>query len=100
LKLLLNINRVIFSPDGGQVATVGGASVRLWDLKRGAELFTIHLPAGSYYASLLMDLDLDFDFHCAPMSATGAGGCWIVVPLPMNQDKGKLILYNLGHIYD
>ncbi len=84
------VYRVIFSPDSKQVATVSGdASLRFWDMKDGAELFTLRLPADSGYPVPLWD----FDFRCAPEFG---GNCWISVPLT----KGMLVLYNLGQIYN
>jgi len=78
------IYRAIFSPDSQQVATVSAdATVRLWDLSNGSELFTLRLPTNSYPPVSLWD----FDFRCLP-----DGYCWIAVPLT----RGKLVLYDLG----
>lgn len=79
--------RVIFSPDNQQVATVSSdATVRLWDLNNGNELFTLHLPTNGDWPVPLYD----FDFRC-----TSNGDCWIAVPLA----HGKLALYELKQIY-
>ncbi len=80
------IYRVIYSPDGKQVATISAdASLRLWDLhNKGSELFTLRLPTkegGTQW---------DFDFRCILTD------CWIAVPLIPN----KLMLYRLGNIYE
>lgn len=82
------IYRVIFSPDGQQVATVSSdATLRLWDLYNGSELFSLRLPTNSGWPVPLRD----FDFRCLPQ-----GDCWIAVPLT----RGKLILYQLKEIYN
>jgi WD40 repeat protein/ABC-type oligopeptide transport system ATPase subunit len=77
--------RAIFSPDSQQLATVSGDNtVRLWDLLQKSELFTIKLPTKG------KNVVWDFDFRCTPK------GCWIAVPLT----QGKLVLYEMGQIYD
>lgn len=82
------IYRVIFSPDSQQVATVSSdATLRLWDLYNGSELFAQRLPTNSGWPVPLRD----FDFRCLPQ-----GDCWIAVPLT----RGKLILYELKEIYN
>ncbi len=82
--------RVIFSPDGKQVATVSmDATLRFWDLTTGKELFALRLPANSGHPIPLYD----FDFRC---DSESGGNCRIAVPLT----KGRLVLYNLGWIYD
>ena len=66
------------------MATVSSdATVRLWDLSNGSELFTLHLPTQVGSSSPLYD----FDFRCIPNKH-----CWIAVPLA----RGKLVLYDLG----
>ncbi|MCK5521577.1 MAG: WD40 repeat domain-containing protein [Thiomargarita sp.] len=77
--------RAIFSPDSQQVAAVSGdATVRLWDLDKGNELFVLHLPANTGKPYQIWD----FDFRCNPKN------CWIAVPLT----RGKLVLYEFGAI--
>ncbi len=77
--------RAIFSPDGQQLATVSAdATLRLWDLGSGGELFSLRLPTHRYPPVPLWD----FDFRCTPT------GCWIAVPLT----RGKLALYDFGRI--
>jgi WD40 repeat protein len=79
--------RAIFSPDGHQLATVSAdATLRLWDLDTGGELFSLRLPTHRAPPEPLWD----FDFRCTPK------GCWIAVPLT----RGKLALYEFGTIYD
>ena len=81
------VYRAIFSPDGHQLATVSwDATVRLWDLDTGEELFSLRLPTNVAPPDPLWD----FDFRCTPT------GCWIAVPLT----HGKLALYEFGKIYD
>ncbi|MDM8558849.1 AAA-like domain-containing protein [Candidatus Parabeggiatoa sp. HSG14] len=78
------IFRAIFSPDSQQVATVSAdATVRLWDLSNGSELFSLRLPTNQGHPTPLWD----FDFRCLPNKH-----CWIAVPLT----RGKLVLYDLG----
>ena len=80
-----SVIRAIFSPDSQQLATVSGDNtVRLWDLLQKSELFTIKLPIKG------KNVVWDFDFRCTPK------GCWIAVPLT----AGKLMLYEMGQIYD
>jgi WD40 repeat protein len=77
------VYRAIFSPDGEQLATVSwDATVRLWDLDTGAELFKLRLPADRGPPAPLWD----FDFRCTPT------GCWLAIPLT----RSKLALYDLG----
>jgi WD40 repeat protein len=77
------VYRAIFSPDGQQLATVSSdATVRLWDVDTGAQLFALRLPADRAPPVPLWD----FDFRCTPT------GCWLAVPLT----RGKLALYDLG----
>jgi len=81
------IYRVIFSPDGGQVATISSdATLRLWDLHNKNALFILRLPTNIGRPVSFRD----FDFRCTPQ------GCWIAVPLT----RGKLMLYELGDIYE
>jgi WD40 repeat protein len=81
------VYRAIFSPDGHQLATVSwDATLRLWDLDTGGELFSLRLPTHRGPPAPLWD----FDFRCTPM------GCWIAVPLT----RGKLALYEFGKIDD
>jgi WD40 repeat protein len=83
------IYRVIFSPTGQQIATVSSdATLRVWDLHNGMELFSLRLPTNSGKPVPLKD----FDFQCSPKE----GDCWIAVPLA----RGKLMLYKLKNIYD
>ena len=82
-----SILRAAFSPDNQQVATVSGdGTVRFWDLMNSSELFTLRLPTQSHPPAPLWD----FDFRCT------LKGCWIAVPLT----RGKLVLYEMGAIYD
>ncbi|MDM8562000.1 hypothetical protein QUF54_01440, partial [Candidatus Marithioploca araucensis] len=77
--------RAIFSPDSQQVATISGdATVRLWDLNNGNEIFVLRLPANTGKPYQIWD----FDFRCNPKN------CWIAVPLT----RGKLVLYKFGAI--
>jgi WD40 repeat protein len=81
------VYRAIFSPDGHQLATVSAdATLRLWDLGTGGELFSLRLPTHRHPPVPLWD----FDFRCTPTD------CWIAVPLT----RGKLALYEFGTIYD
>ncbi len=81
------ILRAEFSPDGLQLATISGdAAIRFWDLNNGTELFTLRLPALPNPPAPLWD----FDFRCTPK------GCRAAVPLT----RGKLVLYDLGRIYE
>ena len=88
--------RAIFSPDGHQLATVSSdATLRLWDLDTGGELFSLRLPTDRHSPSVVRmdhpDIPLwDFDFRCTPT------GCWVAVPLT----RGKLALYEFGKIDD
>jgi WD40 repeat protein len=76
------IYRVIFS--GGLVATASAdATIRLWDLHSGSQLFSLRLPTNSGKPVPLKD----FDFRCTPQ------GCWIAVPL---LTRRKLMLYKLS----
>jgi len=78
------IYRVIFSPNGGQVATASAdATIRLWDLHSGSQLFSLRLPTNSGKPVPLKD----FDFRCTPQE------CGIAVPL---LNRRKLMLYELG----
>ncbi|MCP4350476.1 MAG: hypothetical protein GY795_33825 [Desulfobacterales bacterium] len=78
--------KAIFSPDSQQLATIStDATLRMWDLTNGSELFAIRLPTKASPPVPLWD----FDFRCTP-------GCWITVPLT----KGELLIYELGKIYD
>ena len=80
------IFRAAFSPDGGQVATVGGdATVRFWDLTAGELLFTLRLPTNQGYPPPLWD----FDFRCA-------GADCRIAPLT----SGELLFYTLAGVYD
>ncbi|MDM8558163.1 hypothetical protein [Candidatus Parabeggiatoa sp. HSG14] len=82
-----SILRAIFSPDSTQIATVSGdATLRFWNFKNKEELLTLRLPSYAEESPPLWD----FDFRCTPT------GCWIAVPLT----RGKLVLYQLGKIYD
>jgi len=75
--------KAIFSPDSQQVATVSGdATVRVWDLSNGKELFCLRLPMNQ------QDDLWDFDFRITPR-----GKCLIAVPLT----RGKLVVYELGY---
>jgi len=85
------IYRVIFSPDSQQIATVSSdTTVRLWDLNNGNTLFTLQLPEKKDKNTSRTSILYDFDFRCTPQ------GCFIAVPLY----RGKLLLYELGQIYD
>jgi len=80
------VYRVIFSPTGQQIATVSSdATLRIWDLRNGMELFSLRLPTNSGKLK-------DFDFRCV----LEEGDCRIAVPLT----RDKLLLYKLGNIYD
>jgi WD40 repeat protein len=88
------IRRAVFSPDGEMVATIGGdATIRMWDLLKERELFTIPLPATEDRPFPFRD----FDYRCQsiPVSVS-AKACWIAVPL----DDKKLVLYDLSRIYN
>lgn len=86
-----SIFRVIFSPDSQQIATVSAdATLRLWDLENDKELFTLRLPTSPARGKIGVPL-WDFDFRCTSQS------CWIAVPLTT---RSKLMLYELGKIYD
>jgi WD40 repeat protein len=80
------VYRAIYSPDGGLLATVSAdRTLRVWDLKTDAALFTLHLPAENLDPGPLWD----FDFRCTQNQRT----CWIAVPLTM----GRLALYRLPY---
>jgi len=82
-----SVIKAIFSPDNDQIATVSGdGTLRFWDLTSGNEIFTLRLPVKSNPPAPLWD----FDFKCTPT------GCWLAVPL-INK---KLMLYDMGNIYD
>ncbi|MCP4700785.1 MAG: hypothetical protein GY862_28615 [Gammaproteobacteria bacterium] len=77
--------RALFSPDSRQLATVStDATVRLWNLDKSNELFSLPLPTKPSPPVPLWD----FDFRCTPQ-----GVCWIAVPLT----RGKLALYALPY---
>jgi WD40 repeat protein len=79
------VYRAIFSPDSQQLATVSiDATVKMWDLTNGSELFSLRLPTNSGNNPVPL---WDFDFRCIPNQ-----NCWIAVPLT----RGKLVLYDLG----
>ncbi|MDM8568578.1 WD40 repeat domain-containing protein [Thiotrichales bacterium HSG1] len=82
-----SVMKAIFSPDNDQIATVSGdGTLRFWDLTTTdvTEIFKLRLPIKNKPPLW------DFDFKCT------SNGCWIAVPLT----NGKLMLYDMGHIYD
>ncbi len=77
---------VAFTP-GMQVATVSmDATLRLWDMEIGAELFSLRLPAKAGHPVPLWD----FDFQC-----TSASDCKIAIPIT----SGKLVVYELQDVF-
>jgi len=85
------ISGIDFSPDGGLAATISGrdATIRLWELTFGTELFTLPLLCKTNWPFSVTD----FDFHWPSKKQD----CWIAVPLT---ESRKLVLYHIGHIYD
>ncbi|MCK5877099.1 MAG: WD40 repeat domain-containing protein, partial [Candidatus Marithrix sp.] len=80
-----SVLKAIFSSDNDQIATVSGdGTLRFWDLTSGNEIFKLRLP------TKIKPPLWDFDFRCTKT------GCWIAVPLT----NGKLMLYDMGNIYD
>jgi WD40 repeat protein len=70
-------------PRGPAAARVAwDATVRLWDVDTGEQLFALRLPGDRASP----EPHYDFDFRCTPT------GCWLAVPLT----RGKLALYDLG----
>ncbi len=87
------IYRIIFSPDSHQIITAGvDGTLQLWRLKDdmgdSARLFSLNLPTPGNDPDIPL---WDFDFRCDPQQT-----CRIAVPLT----RGKLVLYELGKIYD
>ena len=73
----------IFAPDSLLLATVSAdATVKLWNLDQGDELFTLRLPATPYPPVPVWD----FDFRCRDI-------CRLAVPLT----SGKLLLYQFAY---
>ncbi len=82
------VYKVVFGPAGEALATVSAdATLRLWDLGAGEELFSLALPTKAHPPVPLWD----FDFRCVP--AVRPEACIIAVPLT----RGKLALYRLGY---
>jgi WD40 repeat protein/Na+-transporting methylmalonyl-CoA/oxaloacetate decarboxylase gamma subunit len=75
------IYRVIFSKDNQRVLTVSSdATLRMWDLKKEMELFSLHLPTQPSSSTVPLR---DFDFYCFSNET-----CYVAVPLT----SGQLVL--------
>jgi WD40 repeat protein/Na+-transporting methylmalonyl-CoA/oxaloacetate decarboxylase gamma subunit/ABC-type oligopeptide transport system ATPase subunit len=75
------IYRVIFSKDNQRVLTVSSdATLRMWDLKKEMELFSLHLPTQPFSPTVPLR---DFDFYCFSNET-----CYVAVPLT----SGQLVL--------